>query len=134
VRVFLDTNVLVSAHATRGLCADVLRLVLTEHELLTGEVVLQEVERVLADKFRVPTPVVDEVLASLRMHHVEPTPDSSEVPSVRDPDDAIVLASARAAGAEVLVTGDKDLLDIREEIEWLQIIDPRGFWTMHRTT
>jgi hypothetical protein len=34
VRVFFHTNVLVSAYAARGLRADVLRLMLTEHELL----------------------------------------------------------------------------------------------------
>jgi len=39
VKVFLDTNILVSGVATRGLCADVIRLVLAEHELITGEVV-----------------------------------------------------------------------------------------------
>ena len=38
MRVFLDTNVLVSALTTRGLAADVFRLALSEHELLTGEV------------------------------------------------------------------------------------------------
>jgi predicted nucleic acid-binding protein len=49
LRGFLDTNVLVSAFATRGLCADVLRHVLTEHELLTGEVVLAELRRALRE-------------------------------------------------------------------------------------
>jgi hypothetical protein len=34
LRVFLDTNVLVSAFATRGLCADLLELVLLQHELI----------------------------------------------------------------------------------------------------
>ena len=38
MKVFLDTNVLIIAFATRGLCADLMRLLLTEHELLTGEV------------------------------------------------------------------------------------------------
>ena len=47
MKVFLDTNVLVSGLATRGLCADVIRLVLAEHELIAGEVALKEVERVL---------------------------------------------------------------------------------------
>jgi hypothetical protein len=37
VKVFLDTNVLVSGFAARGLCADVMRLVLAEHELIMGE-------------------------------------------------------------------------------------------------
>ena len=52
MKVFLDTNVLVSGFATRGLCADVIRLVLAEHELLTAEVVLDEVRRVLLRKIR----------------------------------------------------------------------------------
>jgi hypothetical protein len=34
MKVMLDTNVLASAVATRGLCADVLRAVLAEHELV----------------------------------------------------------------------------------------------------
>jgi predicted nucleic acid-binding protein len=42
VRVFFDTNVLVSAFLARGLCADLLRLVLTEHTLVTSEVVLDD--------------------------------------------------------------------------------------------
>ena len=36
MRVFLDTNVLVSAMATRGLCADVLREILTSHRLVVS--------------------------------------------------------------------------------------------------
>jgi len=40
VRVCLDTNVLVAAFATRGLCADVLRAVLTEHVPVLGDVIL----------------------------------------------------------------------------------------------
>ena len=42
MRVFLDTNVLVSAFATRGLCNELYEYVLNEHELITGEVIIQE--------------------------------------------------------------------------------------------
>jgi predicted nucleic acid-binding protein len=45
VRVFLDTNVLVSAFASRGLCADLLELVLLEHDLVSGQTVLREFTR-----------------------------------------------------------------------------------------
>ena len=47
MRVFLDTNVPVSAFATREICAAVLRVMLAEHTLVTGEVVLRELGRVL---------------------------------------------------------------------------------------
>ena len=42
MRVFLDTNVLISAFATRGLGADVVNLVLAEHQLVLGESVLRD--------------------------------------------------------------------------------------------
>ena len=44
MKVCLDTNVLVAAFATRGLCADVLRTVLVDHELVMGEVLLEELD------------------------------------------------------------------------------------------
>ena len=47
---------------------------------------------------------------------------------VRDPDDAIILASAIAAEAEILVTGDSDLLGIAGQVEALRIMKPRTFW------
>lgn len=51
MKVFLDTNVLVSAFMARGLCADLFRYVLAEHEVLTGEVNLVEFRRILRHKF-----------------------------------------------------------------------------------
>ena len=51
MRVLLDTNVIVSAVTTRGLCADVFRAVLSAHELVTCAQVLQEVRRILSMKF-----------------------------------------------------------------------------------
>jgi predicted nucleic acid-binding protein len=52
VRVVLDTNVLIAAFATRGLCEDVLRTVLAEHELIVSKFILAELERVLVEKRR----------------------------------------------------------------------------------
>jgi putative PIN family toxin of toxin-antitoxin system len=130
--VLLDTNVLVSAYATRGLCADVLRLVLAEHELITAEVVLEELERILATKIHLPDEVIAEILASLREYPIQLRPSSIGDFPIRDPDDAWVLASAIAAGAEVLITGDPHLLDAAGEVTGIHITNPRGFWSMLR--
>ena len=66
MRVFLDTNVLVSAFATRGVCADVLRVVLAEHTLVMGEVVLQELKRVLVKRIGLPPGAIKEIDEFLR--------------------------------------------------------------------
>ena len=132
MRVFLDTNVLVAAFATRGLCADVFRLVLAEHELLVSAALIEEVTRTLTKKIRVPDPVVREIVAFLRASAsiVESAPERPPI-AVRDPDDVVILGEALSGGADVLVTGDKDLL-VLGEVGALRILDPRGFWELVR--
>jgi putative PIN family toxin of toxin-antitoxin system len=130
VKVFLDTNVLVSGFATRGLCADVIRLILAEHELIVAQVVLDELKRVLKQKIELPAEQIQEILAFLENRTVQPKPKYLPSIPVRDEDDQRVLASALAAQADVLVTGDKDLLDIAEQVSELMITDPRGFWNL----
>jgi uncharacterized protein len=130
VKVFLDTNVLVSGFATRGLCADVIRLVLAEHELITADVVLSELKRVLKHKIELPGGQIQEILAFIESQTVQPKPISPPSIPVRDEDDRWVLASALAAKADVLVTGDKDLLDVADKVRGLTITDPRGFWNL----
>lgn len=128
MKVFLDTNVLVSGFATRGLCADVIRLVLAEHELITAEVVIKEVERVLTQKFRLPDETVQDILAFLENQTVQSKPKTTPSVKIRDPDDLWVLSSALAAKADVLVTGDQDLLAVSDKVSGILITDPRGFW------
>ena len=130
MKVFLDTNVLVSGFATRGLCADVIRLVLAEHELITADVVLNELKRVLKQKIQLPGERIQEILTFLESQTVQLKPISTSSNPVRDEDDQWVLASALAAKADVLVTGDKDLLDVANEVSGVTITDPRGFWNL----
>ncbi len=132
MRVFLDTNVLISAFTTRGLCADLLRVILTEHELVVGEVVLDELRRVLSDRFGVPEERVDEVEAFLRTFPVVAAPSARSLARrVRDPADDAVLTSAELAAADLLVTGDSDLLapDLSTA---MRIVTPRAFWDQLR--
>ena len=129
MRVFLDTNVLVAAVATRGLCADVMRVVLAEHELITGEIVLSELRKALARRIKLPAAAIEDIVALLREQEVVPKPPKpSELP-IRDPDDRWILASAMAGRADVLVTGDRDLLDVAGKTP-LPILDPRAFWDL----
>lgn len=127
MKVFFDTNVLVSAYAARGICADLVRFVLAEHELLTGEVNLEELRRVLSTRFRAPAERLAAIERELRAETVVPRPaEPSSVP-VPDPDDRRALASALAGGADLLMTGDRDLLAIAEQVS-VPVLDPRGCW------
>lgn len=133
MRVFLDTNVLASAVATRGICADVLQVALSDHQLVVGEKVLSELHRVLQKKFRVTVELADETEAFLR-REAEVVGEAARLDaSLRDADDVAVLGQAIAGGAEVLVTGDRDLLEMESRVA-LQILTPRGFWDLLRKT
>jgi putative PIN family toxin of toxin-antitoxin system len=131
VKVFLDTNVIVSALTARGLSADVFRLILTEHDLLTGEANLKEIRRVLRNRMRLPTRQVDDIERLLREHKVIPVPDKPLDLELRDPDDRWVLASTVAGSAGVLVTGDQDLLSVSDQAP-VPILNPRAFWELAR--
>ena len=131
MKVYFDTNVLISAFTARGLCADLMRAVLAEHELVTGEVNLRELHRVLIEKFHAPKSVVSSVESQLRDHLVIPTPEVPSAIVIRDSDDAWVLATALVSGADMLVTGDQDLLEIAAAVP-LPILTPRLAWEQLR--
>jgi putative PIN family toxin of toxin-antitoxin system len=132
VKIYLDTNVLVSALATRGLCADVLHAVLAEHQLIVGDAVLSELRRVLRQKIRLPADAVREVEAFLRQQAVVVRTVPPLAIKIRDHDDLAILAEAVAGAADVLVTGDRDLLDIAARAP-LPIVTPRGLWELLRS-
>jgi putative PIN family toxin of toxin-antitoxin system len=130
VRVFLYTNVLVAAFATRGLCADVVRLTLAAHEMIVSETVLTELGRKLSGKIGLPEGEARSIVAFVR-EEATVAPDAVAKVPVRDPKDAPILAAALAYGADVLVTGDRDLLDLGRPVG-IRIVSPRGFWQLAR--
>lgn len=132
MRAAFDTNVLVSAFATRGLCADIFNLVLAEHELILGETVLAELRRVLREKIRVPAKTIDEIESLLRQEGDIVEKAEPVKVSIRDKTDVPVLSEAIAGRADVLVTGDRDLLVITATLP-LRILTPRGFWEQLRS-
>jgi putative PIN family toxin of toxin-antitoxin system len=130
VRVVFDTNVLVAAFAADGLCAKLLRRA-NKHEfvLLVCPVILEEFQGALEKKLDATEEEINKALALLREVSVmagEPPPEVELTRIVRDPDDDLILFCAVAAEADLLVTGDKDLLAIGEHGK-IRILDPREF-------
>ena len=130
MRVFLDTNVVVSAVATRGLCADLFQAILAEHELVLGESVLEELRSVLSRKLKVPRATIDELEAHLRMRAVVTAVKEAKPIRGLDAADAAVMAEALASGADVLVSGDQDLLKLVKPS--VKVVSPRGLWDQLR--
>lgn len=130
MRVFLDTNVLASGIATeQGLCAKIIQSIAEEHEFIIGEIILQELSRILPARFQLPPEKIEKAIALFREQKVIPIPKILPSISVRDPGDLLVLATASEAQADLLVTGAKDLLVI-DKVGEMKIISPREFWNI----
>jgi putative PIN family toxin of toxin-antitoxin system len=127
VRVFLDTNVLVSAFATRGLCADLLELVLLEHDLVLGRHVVRELNKALRSKLRLPAARARAIVDVVSSEATQTIEQSAPALVQADPADARVLGEALAAKAALFVIGDAALLELGT-IENMEIVSPRGFW------
>ena len=122
LRVVLDTNVVLSALVFGGGLAGRVRLAWQRGVLLplASAATVQELVRVLAyTKFRLSALEQQELLAdylphveTVRIPHPPPT-----VPECRDAMDLPFMQLAVAGKAQVLVSGDRDLLAIAGEFE-----------------
>lgn len=129
-RVVVDTGVLVSALISPGgptsLVLDALDA--EEFTLIASPALLDELTRVLhRDKFRryVTVEEADLFVADIRQR-ADLHPDPASVPSVSDdPDDDYLIALARESGADALVSGDSDLIEL--DLSELVTIRPATF-------
>lgn len=132
LRVVLDTNVLVSGLAYP---ASIPGRILDAWqqgglELVLSRYILDEVARVLPRLERVslaPAEIRDLADSFLFMAAIV-EPSAEREPGLRDAADQLVLGTWRAARAEYLVTGDKDLLALADRYP---IVTPADFWSRH---
>lgn len=126
MKVLLDASVLFSAFVVRGTCAQVLEAVIARHELVISESLLAEVLDRLRSKVGAQADDLRRFELLLRAVGDVVEPSVIDPPVCRDPDDDAVLGAARAGGADVLVTGDRDLL-VLAALDECPIVSPREF-------
>jgi uncharacterized protein len=126
IRAVLDTNTIVSGVGWGGPPGAVLDAALAGHfELVISPALLDELRRVLSyPKLQAVIGDADELVKFLALAAVVVTPTETIAVS-RDPDDRLIEA-ALAAHADVIVTGDQDLL-ILGHIGQIQVRTPREF-------
>jgi len=129
LKVFLDTNVLVSAFITRGLCADIFRMILSEHNLILCTYVLAELEDVLKRKIDLPDRQITSILHYLRTFEIIANHTPPTNINLRDKNDIPVISAALNSHSDIVVTGDKDLLEVSEKYG-IKIVDPRTFFQL----
>ncbi len=129
MKIVIDSNVIIAAFATRGLCCEVFELCLAEHDIFICDAIIHEVKEALTKKVKVPQPVTKEIvdLIESRAHKVKPVELSKKI--CRDPKDMMILGTAESCHAGVILTGDKDLLTLKR-YKNTKILTPVQFWRL----
>lgn len=128
MRAVFDTNVLLAAFLTEGVCEKLFTRARKHHfDLITCPFILHEFERILEKRLAATKQEKETVLALIAETALDIVVPS-EIPTgaCRDGDDDNVVACAMEAAADHLVTGDKDLLHMRT-FRGIRIVAPRGF-------
>lgn len=126
MRLVLDTNVLISAYVFRGICGDLFEHCIRYHEIVTSVQILDELHDTMVCKFGYGSSDVLAITNQFRERVIVVIPIELPHPVCRDPDDDVILGTALAAEAELLVTGDNDLL-VFERFADIEIIRPSDF-------
>lgn len=127
MRVVFDSNVLIAAFATRGLCHALFELCLQAHEPVVGEGILDEVAEKLKAKIKLPAAMVRDIRGFLGEHCLVERPVPVPPGLCRDPEDLAILGVAAASRAAFLVTGDADLL-VLDRYHETEIVSPRALY------
>jgi putative PIN family toxin of toxin-antitoxin system len=94
------------------------------HDLVTSDHILGELRRHLVRAFRLTAQRADEIAAFVREHSEVVAPAAVPSTACRDPSDLPILGTALAGGADLLVTGAEDLLEVKR-FEGVPIVTPR---------
>jgi len=128
MKAVFDTNVLIAAFATEGICSKLLmRGRKRQFDLAICPFILKEFERIIVKKLRASKQEIEEALSLISEATcltVNPKQDVSGI--CRDTDDNNILACAVEAKADYIVTGDADLLELKK-FRGIPIVTPREF-------
>lgn len=129
MKIFFDTNVIVAAFLKGGSSYDVMEQAIHEHEIYYTAFIISEFKRVFKNKFHYPEAVVNEFTVFIEKFFIKGITADVIENICRDSDDDQVLADGAINGINIIITGDKDLLDLKI-YKGIRIISPEGYWSL----
>ncbi len=127
MRLVLDSNVIIAAFATRGLCHALFEYCLENHEMIICEEILGEVRAALLGKVKIPEEVVGQIDSYLRSSAEPVRPVDVSIQDLKDNSNLPILGTAVSSGAVYLITGDGELVMLKKVADTL-IVSLRAFW------
>lgn len=132
MKLVIDTNVLIAAFISHGVCNELLQHCVLNHDVVLSKFILDELKEKLTNKFKFTILEANAVVRLLRSRCPVVGTQTLPSPVSRDPDDDNIIATAIAGTCGYIITGDKDLLDIKQAGDIL-IVSPSQFWKIETT-
>ena len=128
IKALLDTNVLISSLFWKGPSRRIVDLAIANKiKSVTSPEILEEVEVVLYEGFpQVPYARIEEIMRDILSYSQLVISSKITVKKLRDLKDTKIIACALSAKAGYIVTGDKDLL-VLKEYKGIRIANPKTF-------
>ncbi len=129
MRIVFDSNVIIAAFASRGLCNSLFEMSVEKYTIVISEHIINEVRTAFSKKLKMQDKIIVEIIDYLHefceLQSYTPLRKSIS----RDKDDDEILALASSQKVDYIITGDKDLL-VLETLDTSKIITPRDFWNI----
>jgi putative PIN family toxin of toxin-antitoxin system len=129
--IVLDTNIIIAAFATEGLCHSLFELCVDQHEIYICDFIILELSRNFDKKLKLPRNANDNIIDYLTENATLQNPPALPHQICRDKNDDIIISLADTVKAPYLITGDNDLLELKR-YKNTRIITPREFWEILR--
>ena len=129
MRILFDTNVLVAAFLSGGSSYDVIEQAIHGQEIYYTTFIIAEFRRVFKDKFHYPGSIINEFVVFIEKFFIKGITADVIENICRDSENDQVLADGVINGVNVIITGDKDLLDLKTH-KGIRIIHPNEYWNL----
>jgi len=115
MRIMLDTNVLISASLFSGKVADIVDRISDDYQIVISRIIKEEYMNTVIKKFPKKINIAEDFLREFTYTFADTPKTIKEgaFPSIRDPKDYPILASAIIADVDILITGDKDFSEVQ---------------------
>jgi putative PIN family toxin of toxin-antitoxin system len=127
MRLVLDTNVLIAAFISHGVCNELFEHCVLNHEVVLSKFIFDELKGKLIGKFKFSAREASGVVRLVKSRSTVVTTSPLSPTICRDPDDDNIIATAMAGRCTCIITGDKDLLDLKR-VNGIQVLSPGSFW------
>lgn len=131
MKIVFDSNVLISAFATVGTSKEVFEYCALSHTVISSPYILNEILRGLTKKLKFQLQEAMGVIGFLKKFISIVSPRATGLIKFQDNKDIPLLELIQEVEADIFITGDKKLLDLKR---WgkTKIISPSGFWKVEK--